>query len=389
MIKLTPFQWSSFNFFGFYCAYGVLLPFLPMWLKHHGYDAELIGTLIALGYLFRFAGAMFFSQRIRRPSQLIGVSRVLTWLTILTLIGVMLWVENVWLLLPLLALFHLFNGGAQPLPDTIASTWQQQVGLDYGKTRLFGSIAFVIGSVSAGYLVGWLGESAIVGIMTAWLVFLGLGQFARPRQGFSNPESQAQTSSVGYWTLFKQPETCKMLLAIALIQGSHAAYYSYSTIYWADNGISTQSASLLWGLSVVAEILFFFFSNRLFKAWRLSHLVIFSCAATMLRWALLASTTNGVGLVAMQLMHAFSYAMGHYAMIRYISTQPAEHIAKLQALYFGLASCMLMALFTFIAGVVYPISNEGSFWLMTVFALPALFIVPKRFDVKLQGSKDE
>lgn len=386
MIKLSPFGWSSFNFFGFFCAYGVLLPFLPMWLKHHGYNPELIGTLIALGYLFRFAGAMFFSQRIRRPSQLLGVSRALSWLTIAAILAMMFWVENVWLFLPLLALFHLFNGGAMPLVDTVASTWQQQAGLDYGKTRLFGSVAFVVGSVSTGYLVGWLGESAIIGIMLGWLVFHALGQFSRPTVAFVDPSSEKTTQNeVSYWTLCKEKTTFKMLLAVALIQASHAAYYSYSTIYWAENGISTQSASLLWGLSVVAEILFFFFSNKLFKTWRLSYLVMISAVMTMIRWGLLASTTSIGGLIVMQLMHALTYGMGHYAMIRYISTQPAEHIAKLQALYFGLASCMLMALFTFATGVIYPHSQQGSFWLMALLALPAVFIVPKRFGVRLNS----
>lgn len=383
MIKFTPFQWSSFNFFGFYCAYGVLLPFLPIWLKHHGYDAELIGTLIALGYLFRFGGAMLFSQGIRRPSQLIGVSRVLTWLTVVSLLAMNYWVDNLWLFLLLLALFHLLNGGAQPLPDTIASSWQQQIGLDYGKTRPFGSLAFVVGSVSTGYLVGWLGESAIIGIMTAWLVFLGIGQLIKPTVGFIDQTETKTETEISYWSIFKQKTTWKMMIAVALIQSSHAAYYSYSTIYWADNGISTQTASLLWGLSVVAEILFFLGSNRLFKTWRISHLVIISSMVAVVRWGLLASTVNVGGLITIQLMHAFTYAMGHYAMIRYISTQPAEHIAKLQALYFGLASCMLMALFTFIAGVVYPLSNVGSFWLMAAFAFPAVLIVPKRFPVKI------
>lgn len=383
MIKLSPFGWSSFNFFGFFCAYGVLLPFLPMWLKHHGYHTELIGTLIALGYLFRFTGAMFFSQQIHQPSQLLIFNRLLTWATVATLIGMIFWVEQIWLFLPLLALFHLFNGGAMPLIDTTASTWQQQIGLDYGKTRLFGSIAFVVGSVSTGYLIGWLGDEAIATIMMGWLILLGLGQLSQPTQGFIDHTQQIQSNKVSYWTLFKQPITFKMIIAVALIQASHAAYYSYSTIYWAEQGISTQSASLLWGLSVIAEIAFFFFSHRLFKAWKISHLVLTSACFTISRWILLATTTHWSGLISMQIMHALTYGMAHYAMIRYISSQPPEHIAKLQALYFGMASCMLMALFTFIAGVIYPISAQSSFYLMALLALPAIFIVPKRFEVRL------
>ena len=47
MITLSPFKWASFNFFGFFCAYGVMLPFLPVWLKHYGYSAEMIGLFSA------------------------------------------------------------------------------------------------------------------------------------------------------------------------------------------------------------------------------------------------------------------------------------------------------------------------------------------------------
>ncbi|AUI66023.1 MULTISPECIES: 3-phenylpropionate MFS transporter [Glaesserella] len=382
MIKLSPFQWSSFNFFGFYCAYGVLLPFLPVWLNHHGYNSGLIGLLIASGYLFRFLGAMFFSKRVQHPNQLLSLARWLTWAAIATLFLVAFGVQSIWILFPAIALFHIFNGGAMPIADTIASTWQQQAGIDYGKTRLFGSIAFVVGSVSTGYLVGWLGESAIIGIIIGWLVFLGTGLVAKPTHYFEQSANKSQ-SDLSYIDLLKVPTTFKMLLAVSLIQASHAAYYAYSTIYWASTGISTQQASLLWGLAVVSEILFFFFANRLFKTWTIYHLMLLSAIGSAVRWGLLASNTNLAMLMALQMFHSISYGAGHYAMIRYISTQPVEQIAKLQALYFGFASCMFMALFTFIAGLVYEVSPTGSFWLMVLFVLPAIFIVPKRVGVRL------
>lgn len=384
MIKLSPFQWSSFNFFGFYCAYGVLLPFLPVWLKHHGYDTEWIGAIIALGYLFRFAGGMLFSKWVRRSRQLLPLNRCLTWASVAVLFAVIGSVGSIWLLLPAIALFHLFNGGAMPIGDTIASTWQQQIGLDYGKSRLFGSMAFVVGSVSTGYLIGWLGESAIIGIIIGWLVILGVGISLNPRQSFAEEKSAERlTDSTGYWQLLKQPSTFRMLAAISLIQASHAAYYAYSTIYWQSAGLATQQVSLLWGLAVCAEIVFFFFSKKGFKAWNIRHLIVIAAIASMIRWALFASTTDFAVLALMQALHALTYGMGHYAMIRYISAQPVAQIAKLQALYFGLASCVVMAGFTFIAGVAYQSSPTMSFWLMTMFALPAMFIVPKRVEVRL------
>lgn len=385
MIKLTPFQWSSFNYFGFYAAFGVLLPFLPVWLKHHGYDTDMIGVLIALGYLFRFIGAMFFSRQVTNPNQLFPLNRFLTWASVAVLIGVAWAVQSVWLLLPAIALFHIFNGGAMPIADTIASTWQQQIGLDYGKSRLFGSIAFVVGSISTGYLVGWIGESAIIGIFIGWLVFLGAGIMLNPTKKFVEEQKTENSveENIGYWQLMKVPNTMKMLIAVSLIQSSHAAYYAYSTLYWTSSGISTTNTSFLWGAAVAGEITFFFFAHKLFKAWKTQPLIIISTLGSLLRWAVVASSSDFVILLLVQTLHGISYGMGHYAMIRYISTQPVSHNAKLQALYFSLASCGVMALFTFIAGLVYQSSPAMSFWLMFAFAVPALFIVPKKFESRI------
>lgn len=385
MIALSPFQWSSLNFFGYYTAYGVLLPFLPVWLNHHGYDTEMIGTLISLGYLFRFAGAIYFS-RTHNPNQLINLNRFLTWAALLAT-GLMAWtVGEIWLFLPAFALFQLFNGGAMPIGETIASTWQQQVGLDYGKTRLFGSLAFVLGLTSTGYLIGVWGESAIIGILGGWLALQGLGISARPTQNFSQNAplaEQDKQATQSYWQLFKQPTTMRMLLAVSLIQGSHATYYAYSAIYWTSHGIATQTASWLWGTAVVAEIALFFLANKLFKTWKTYHLMLFAALGAMLRWALIASSLEVSAIALAQTLHAVSYAVGHCAMIRYISTQPVQHIAKLQALYFSLASCIVIALFTFISGLIYPHSPTFSFWLMLLLAAPALLIAPRQVGSRL------
>ena len=382
MIKLTPFQWSSFNFFGYYAAFGVLLPFLPVWLKHHGYDTEMIGILISLGYVFRFIGAMYFS-RVSNPNKLIPLNRFLTWATIIVLLAVAWAVGSIWLLLPLIALFHIFSGGSMPLADTIASTWQQQIGLDYGRSRLFGSIAFVVGLTTTGYLIGLWGESAIIGILIGWLVFLGLGISLKPTQQFEVKQTQQnEDEQLSYWQLFKQPTTMRILIAISLIQGSHAVYYAYSTIYWSSNGISTQGVSLLWNCAVIAEIIIFFFSHKLFKTWKTFHLILFSALGAVVRWAVLASTNELMIVAAAQTLHAVSYVVGHYAIIRYISTQPVSHIAKLQALYFSLASCIVIALFTFVAGFIYQTSPAFSFWLMAILAAPAILIAPRKIESK-------
>lgn len=68
---------------------------------------------------------------------------------------------------------------------------------------------------------------------------------------------------------------------------------------------------------------------------------------------------------------------GHYATVRYITTQPQNHIAKLQGLYNALAGCAAIAIFTALSGVLYPISPVYAFSLMAAFAFIGLFITPR------------
>lgn len=383
MIAVSPFKWAAFNYFGFFCAYGVILPFLPVWLKHHGYSTEIIGLLAAVGYLFRFGGSMLASQRVKAVNQLIPTARTLTWLNIAVAVVLVFSGNSIWLIFPVLMLFQMFNSGAMPIADSIASIWQRQVGLDYGKARLFGSIAFVVGSLCGGYFIGLLGEEVVVWVIIGFLVLFGIGQFATPTIGFEEKNVATSNSNVTYLALLKEPTTLRMLIAVSLISASHATYYTYSTIHWSNAGISTQITSLFWGLAVVSEILFFLVSKQLFKSWKISHLMILSAVFAFIRWGIMGSSTEITLMIFAQMLHSVTFGASHIAMIRYISMQSAENITKLQGLYFGLASCAFMAVFTFVAGMIYQYSPSLTFWLMAAFVVPAMFIVPKKFEVQI------
>ncbi len=56
----SSFYWLALSFLGYYCAYGVFLPFFPAWLKSQQYGEEMIGLVIGSAYIFRFAGGLFF-----------------------------------------------------------------------------------------------------------------------------------------------------------------------------------------------------------------------------------------------------------------------------------------------------------------------------------------
>ncbi|OOF57344.1 3-phenylpropionate MFS transporter [Rodentibacter myodis] len=382
-MQIRPFYWLALSFLGYYCAYGVFLPFFPAWLKSQQYGEEMIGLVIGSSYIFRFVGGMFFSARIKKADHIINSLRLLALASSLIMAIMSFVTQHFWLLFAAIGLFAMVNSAGMPIGDSLASTWQRQIGLDYGKVRLIGSVAFILGVVVFGGMIGWLGEQNIVWILTALLLFYTLIQLFNPTIPPKDEDSSGTHNQIGFWALLKNPITLRVLIAVGLIQGSHAAYYVYSTIYWTSLGIPVSQTGLLWAVGVVAEILLFFFSRRLFQNRTVSTIFYLSAFVCVLRWAGLAYADHFWEILPLQVAHSVTYAACHYAIVRYISTQPQHHIAKLQGLYNGLSNGVLIALFTALSGVIYPISPAMTFLSMSAVAALAFFVIPRKLEAFL------
>ena len=382
-MSVRPFTWLALSFFGYYCAYGVFMPFFPVWLKSQHYGEELIGMVLASAYVFRFVGGLFFSGLIKRASQLINSLRLLALASALIMAGLSFAAGSFWLLFSAIGLFAMVNSAGMPITDSLASTWQRQIQLDYGKARLIGSMAFVVGVTLFGNVISFFGEQNIVWILTALLLVYSMMQCVTPTILPQDERSEQATAEVRYWDLLKNNTTLRVLIASSLIQGSHAAYYVYSVLYWTSLGIPVSQTSLLWGVAVVAEILLFFFSRRLLQNWKVTTIFYLATFACIVRWLGLA-TANTIWLIAiLQFLHSLTYAVAHYGMVRYITTQPQAHISKLQALYNGFSNSAMVAILTALSGVIYPYSPAFTFILMAMVVAPAFVVTPRKVDAFL------
>ena len=368
-----PFTWLSLSFFGYFCAYGVFVPFFPVWLKSQAYGAELIGLVVASSYFFRFAGGLLFANFVKRAHHLLSTLRVLAWASVGVMALISIVTENFWLLFAAIGLFSMINSAGIAITDTLATTWQQQVKLDYGKARLIGSAAYVVGVTVFGNLIGVIGNQNIVWVLTALLFLYASVQMLSPSVAPADNNQHSVTTPVRFTELLKDSITLRVLIAATLIQGSHAGYYVYSVLYWTQQGITVETTSLLWGLAVCAEILLFF----LFHKWSISKFLYIATIGAIARWGLFSITDNLWLIALLQTFHSLTFALMHYAVIRYIGTQPQSSMAKLQSLYNGLANCAGVGVMTAIAGQLYPISGQLMFIVMTGVAITALAVVPR------------
>src|SRR5213078_5233215 len=99
--------------------------------------------------------------------------------------------------------------------------------------------------------------------------------------------SRAGVATVhGGSTLLRRFSFLAIIVAAALIQGSHAAYYTFASISWQGEGFGGLTIAGLWVLGVLAEIVVFAVSPRFtLQPWLL---VMIGGLSAFARWLITA-----------------------------------------------------------------------------------------------------
>ncbi|HAS8110084.1 TPA: 3-phenylpropionate MFS transporter [Vibrio vulnificus] len=373
MFKPSPYGWISQYFLGFFFAYGVYLPFWSLWFKEQGVSSTDIGLLVGIGLATRCVANMVITPRIHKAEHIMPSLR---WLSFAALIFVgfhFFTGGSFWLMALATVLFNLCCGPVVPLSDALANYYARLKMLDYGRTRLWGSIAFIAGSTVVGYLISLYGTDMILYTALAG-VFVSLLLSMRSANVMPVTRSEHHSERPKLTQLLTDGPVVKFLLLAALIQGSHAAYYSFSAIYWQQAGHSEEIIGYLWSLGVVSEVAVFALSKRLFAGWSLRALFVAASIGVMLRWGITASTTLLLGLVLVQLLHGVTFAMAHIAAIQYIQNSEEHKMVALQALYNALPLGAFIAAMTAFSGWGFEHWGANVFWVMAAMGLVALFI---------------
>ncbi|EIY4981476.1 MULTISPECIES: 3-phenylpropionate MFS transporter [Klebsiella] len=368
-------RWLALSYFTYFFSYGIFLPFWSVWLAGNGLTPETIGILLGAGLVARFLGSLLIAPRVSDPSRLIAALRVLALLTLLFALAFWAGSHVAWLLAIIIG-FNLFFSPLVPLTDALANTWQKQITMDYGRVRLWGSIAFVIGSALTGKLVSLFDYRAILLMLSLGVASMLLGMLLKPSvmpQGASRPQ---QGAGMAAWlTLVRQ--SWRFLACVCLLQGAHAAYYGFSAIYWQQAGYSASAVGYLWSLGVVAEVVIFALSKKVFRRFSARDLLLLSALCGLVRWTLMGWTTALPGLILAQILHCGTFTVCHLAAMRYIAARQGSEVIRLQAVYSAVAMGGSIAIMTVFAGFLYQHLHQGVFWVMALLTIPALAIRPK------------
>ena len=279
---------------------GTQLPFFPVWLKAVGIDASWIGIITAVPSVTRFTTLPFVTGFAERRQSLRGALISTAFLSALGFLVVGTQHQPLLVFLAFAFTACMWTPMV-PLTDAYALKGVARYGLNYGPLRLWGSAAFVLGALACGLLVDVIAAQHLIWVIAAVAglgAVVGLGL-----QPLRNPKT-APAAPHGASALLRDAGFLAIILAAALIQGSHAAYYTFASITWQASGLGGLTIAGLWVLGVLAEIVVFALSPRFTLS--PAVLVMIGGLSAVARWLITAQEPSVAVLAVVQTAHGLT-----------------------------------------------------------------------------------
>jgi len=361
--RLAAFYGTTFGMLGCY------LPFFPVWLKAVGIEASWIGIITAVPALTRFTVLPLVTAFAERRQALRTAIIITTFATALGLTVVGTQHQA----LPLFLIFALtccLWTPTAPLTDAYALRGVLRYGLNYGPLRLWGSAAFVVGALSCGLFIDVIAPERLIWIIAATaglsaLASLGLQPLDGPK--ISEPGHRSAGA------LLRDGGFLAIIVASALIQGSHAAYYIFASIVWKQAGFGGLTIAMLWSLGVLAEIVLFALSPRFTLP--SAVLVVIGALSAVARWVITAQQPPIAILAVVQLAHGLTFGLTQVGtMGLLIHHVPGRAMARGQG-YLAACSGMVASSTSILSGIVYARYGQGVYYAMAAMAASGALVM--------------
>lgn len=167
-------------------------------------------------------------------------------------------------------------------------------------------------------------------------------------------------------TLLREAGFLAIIFSAALIQGSHAAYYTFASIDWQAQGLGGLTIAALWALGVLAEILVFALSPRF--TLKPAALVVVGGLSAVTRW-LIAAQEPPVGVLALvQLAHGLTYGLTQLGTMALLVRHVPVHVMARGQGYLAACSGIVTSSASIVSGAIYARYGHGVYYAMAAMA---------------------
>ena len=310
---MTPvLRWAFGSFFFLYFAYvGLVSPYASLFFLDRGFSTIEIAVLMSMLQSTRIVGPFSWGWLSDYLSNRIGIIRVCACLAAMVFLCIF-YLDSyigffVWMFI-----LHTILSSQMPLGETAtihALYKDNSFDKRYGRLRLWGSIGFISMVLFAGELFQRHGIELYPYVGVVVLFALALVTF-----GLHEPKLERRKLVRGELrNVLLNPDVRWFLLSGFFMIFAHASLYVFYSLYLANLGYDKFQIGLFWALGVAAEVIFFYFQNKILSRLDAEVILQVTFGVGVIRFILIAFAPSTSVLILAQIMHAATFAAHHSA----------------------------------------------------------------------------
>lgn len=343
----------------FFAGAGVAQAFLPLWLTDHGVTAAQLGAILGVAAIVRLVavpGWGWLADRMATRRPILAAAAALTAVAAICFpLG-----NGVAAFATLITLQSMAAAALSPLTDAVTMALALEGRLIYGRVRAWGSASYMLATAAAGPILAWASSSVVPG-----LIATGYAAAAALAALVPEPARPLHVAEPGRNGLLRMPGFRMTVLASALIQGSHAAYYAFAPILWRSAGLGDTAIGLLIAEGIVMEIVLFIWGGAWAARMGPARLTAMAACACVVRWTAIGATASVPVLMVVQLLHAGTFAMQHLSAMTMLGRVVLpRRAAGAQALHAAMGFSAPTGLLIWVSGLLYAQIGGGVFFVM-------------------------
>jgi PPP family 3-phenylpropionic acid transporter len=311
--QLVPFAALSASYFA---HIGFFNPYLPLWLKAQGLPITVISVLASVQSVTRVFAPYAWGALSDRTGERVKLLRLSAGLALVASLGLW-WPGGAWWIGLVLLLLFTHTSSMMGLTEAamahlVAGDWGR-----YGRVRLWGSVGFMATVFAAGAWFERYGMDSFPGWTLATLAGVLLCTWWLP-DAKDTPQQRAGHAPI--LPALRRPVVRWFFASLLFHVMAHFAIYGFLSLYLDALGYSKTTIGLLWAVSVLVEIAWFYAQGRLIVRWRMEQWLLLCGLTTALRMAITAGLGEWLAaLLLAQMLHAVTFATHHTACIALVT----------------------------------------------------------------------
>ena len=330
--QLIPFAALSA---GYFAHIGFFNPYLPLWLKELGFGLLAISVLTSVQAATRLFAPYGWGWLSDHTGERIKLLRYCATTALAVSFGLWFELSPMGLGLVLLVMFT-HTSAMMPMSEAAMAHLVSHSGTfdvrSYGRIRLWGSLGFLVTVFIAGAFFQARGMKDFPAWTALTLAAVTVAVWRLPDLKEALPAHEA---SLPVAPVLRQRDVQWFFAAAFFHVLSHIGIYVFFSLYLDSLGYSKTMIGVLWAVSVIVEIGWFFTQSRWLPLLSLPAWLVVCSAIMALRMGITATSASVLAaLLLAQALHAITFATHHTVCISLLSQHfPGRLRGRGQALY--------------------------------------------------------